>query len=111
MRQPLPVITTCEHCGACCQVVGFPPFRRHFDGPGEEAWERLRLERPDQLTALVEAIRSRRAAGLPTVGTPCPWLDPATLRCQHYEYRPADCRAFERGGSDCQDTRRRAGIA
>lgn len=107
---PLPVIESCTGCGACCLVVTSPPFVRVFDEDGEEAWERLRRERPDLLDALLAAERERRAGGLPSFGTPCLWFEPATRRCRHYTYRPRACRAFEVGGPDCRDARRRAAI-
>jgi Fe-S-cluster containining protein len=103
-------ILTCDHCGACCLVVPIPPFRRHLDGSGEEAWERLRWEQPELTTELLEADRARRGAGLPDYGTPCLWYDAATRRCRHYEARPRACREFALDGPECHDARRRAGI-
>ena len=44
-----------------------PPFRRVFDEAGEEAWERLRWERPDLLLAILEAERARKDARRPDV--------------------------------------------
>jgi Fe-S-cluster containining protein len=107
----LPVITSCDGCGAWCLVVTLPPFRREFDGSGEDAWQRLGWERPELRAALLAAERARREGGGPDYGTPCLWYDAATGRCRHYDYRPRACRAFEVGGIDCRDARRRAGIA
>jgi Fe-S-cluster containining protein len=104
----LPVIDSCDGCGACCLVVTAPPFRRVFDEAGEEAWERLRRERPDLLAEILAAERARRAAGGPGFGTPCLWFDPSTRRCRHYDLRPRACRDFALGGDDCRDARRRA---
>jgi uncharacterized protein len=109
-RKDLPIIPTCEDCGACCQVVTIPPFRRVFDEEGEDDWERLKWERPDLLAALLAAERERRARGAPSFGTPCLWFDADTGRCRNYDYRPRACREFERGGVDCHDARRRARI-
>jgi Fe-S-cluster containining protein len=106
----LPVIDSCEGCGACCRVVTRPPFRRVFGEPGEDTWERLRWERPDLLAELLADERAARARGGPSFGTPCLWYDAETARCRHYEHRPRACRAFEMGGVDCGDARRRAGI-
>jgi uncharacterized protein len=106
----LPVITSCDGCGACCQVVTRPPFYRVFDEPGEDAWERLNWERPELVAALLADERAARASGGPFYGTPCLWFDAETGRCRHYEYRPRACRAFEVGSRDCHDARRRAGI-
>lgn len=35
----------------------------------------------------------------------CLWLDEATSRCKHYEYRPTLCREFELGGDVCLSVR------
>jgi uncharacterized protein len=106
----LPVIDSCEGCGACCQVVTHPPFYRVFEDEGEDAWERLRRDRPDILAEFLADFRARRAAGKPDFGTPCTWLDPVTRRCRNYEFRPLACREFEIGEFDCRDARRREGI-
>jgi Fe-S-cluster containining protein len=104
------VIDSCDGCGACCQVVTSPPFRRVFNEGGEDAWERLKWERPDLLAELLADERARRASGGPFHGTPCLWYDPESRRCRHYDDRPSACRAFEVGGGDCRDARRRAGV-
>jgi Fe-S-cluster containining protein len=106
----LPVITSCDGCGACCQVVTRPPFVRRFDRSGEEAWERLRWDRPGLWAELLADDEERRESGGPYYGTPCLWYDAATRRCRHYEHRPQACRDFQMGGIDCRDARRRAGI-
>jgi Fe-S-cluster containining protein len=105
----LPVIESCDGCGACCQVVTCPPFYRVFDERGEDAWERLKADLPDVLAEVLADYQARRAAGGPFFGTPCLWFDATSGRCRHYEYRPRACREFERGGGDCRDARRRAG--
>jgi Fe-S-cluster containining protein len=91
-------------------VVTAPPFRRVFDQGAEDAWERLRWERPDLLAGLLADERDRRESGGPFYGTACLWFDAETGRCRHYEYRPRACREFALGGTDCHDARRRAGI-
>jgi Fe-S-cluster containining protein len=106
----LRVIDSCDGCGACCRVVTHPPFRTDFGTAGEDAWERLRWERPDLLAELIAEERARRASGRPDYGTPCTWYDAETGRCRHYDYRPRACREFAVGGVDCLDARRRAGI-
>ncbi len=106
----LPLIESCEGCGACCRVVTSPPFVRVFGLPGEETWERLRWDRPDLIAEILKAEAARRSAGHPSFGTPCLWLDPDSGRCLHYDERPRACRQFELGGVDCRDARRRARI-
>ena len=106
----LPIIESCVGCGACCRLATSPPFRRVFDGAGEDAWERLRWERPDLRAGLLAAGRARRAGGGPSSGTPCLWFDADAGRCRHHDYRPRACREFAVGGGDCRDARRREGI-
>jgi uncharacterized protein len=110
MTNDLPIIESCEGCGACCRVVTAPPFYHVFEEVGEEAWDRLKRERPDLSAELRADYAARRANGGPFYGTPCYWFDPTTRLCRHYEYRPLACREFALGGADCHDARRRAGI-
>jgi uncharacterized protein len=110
MARGLEVIASCDSCGACCRVVTAPPFHHVFDQEGEDAWERLRWDRPDLRAEILAAERARKAAGEPSSGTPCLWYDAESGRCRHHDYRPRACRAFEIGGQDCRDARRRAGI-
>ena len=110
MPERLAVIDSCDGCGVCCTVVSRPPFYRVFDESGEDAWERLRADRPDVVAELNADYTERRAAGGPFYGTPCIWFDATSRKCRHYEYRPRACRQFEMGGTDCRDARRRAGF-
>jgi Fe-S-cluster containining protein len=106
----LPIIGSCDGCGACCLVVTRPPFYFVFDDFGEAALERLERERPDLVAELDADDDARRASGAPAYGTPCLWYDAPTRRCRHYDYRPLACHQFEVGDDDCRDARRRAGI-
>jgi uncharacterized protein len=106
----LPVIESCDGCGACCRVVTKPPFRRVFDEEGEDAWNRLKWDRPDLLAELLAFEARRDAAGGPSFGTPCVWYDGESGRCRHYDYRPRACHEFAVGSVDCRDARRRAGV-
>ena len=128
MVQDLPVLPAddpCRGCGACCLHLAEPPFVR-IDDP---EWERLQRERPD-LVAEIESDFARRHPGVTGrlsdpanrllvaawledhdgSSGPCLWYDPATRRCRHYEYRPADCREFEPGEKECLRTRKAVGI-
>ena len=107
MTTSLPILDSCDDCGACCRVVSSPPFRRVFDEAGEEAWERLRWDRPDLLAELLAIERTRKRSGDPSFGSPCHWFDPESKRCRHHDLRPRACREFEVGGVDCHDARRR----
>jgi Fe-S-cluster containining protein len=110
MLRELPVISSCEGCGACCRVVTLPPFRRVFGEEGEEAWERLKWDRPDLRAEFLTVERARKANGEPSFGSACLWLDVESGRCLHYDLRPRACREFALGGVDCVDARRRAGV-
>ena len=65
MPERLAVIDSCDGCGVCCNVVSRPPFYRVFDESGEDAWERLKADRPDVVAELhadySDTARSRRS--------------------------------------------------
>ncbi|MFO0908968.1 MAG: YkgJ family cysteine cluster protein [Isosphaeraceae bacterium] len=107
----LPLIESCEGCGACCRVVGVPPFLRRFDAEGEERWEALRRDRPRLVEELENHERALRSEGLPREGRPCLWFDAEILGCRHYDWRPQACREFAINSVDCHDARRRAGVS
>ena len=109
--RPLPIIDSCEGCGACCRVVTLPPFRRIFNESGEEGWERLRWDRPDLLAQIITEDKGLRSRGEPSYGSPCLWYDSTTARCLHHELRPQACRDFAIGEQDCRDARRRSGVS
>jgi len=84
----LPIIESCDDCGACCEHMRFPPFIKG---------ERIELELIDDLakeldlSILLGDVEDR----------PCVWLHPDTKRCINYEHRPHVCRDFDLGGPDC----------
>jgi Fe-S-cluster containining protein len=93
----LAIIESCDGCGACCMVIGAPPFLDEIDLI------------PKDLQVLARAQKEAWvAAGEPEV--PCPWLDLATRRCIHYEDRPNVCREYERGQEECLLARQARGI-
>ncbi len=94
----LPVIESCEACAACCRRTPIPPFE-----PGEE----FALDVPVEY---LEAIRDRISADQQFDLLPCVWLDPASLRCRHYEFRPLACRKFEIGSELCRLSRWDEGV-
>lgn len=95
---PLPVITSCAGCCACCLRTPVPPFQ-----PGEEEARAI----PD---AWLEPIRQRIAADQHFDMLPCVWLDSASGLCGHYDWRPQACRDFEPGSSLCRLSRWDEGI-
>ncbi len=98
MAQALPVIESCDGCGACCEFTPVPPFQ-----PGEEAAKDV----PDEL---LHSVRQRIAADKHFDPLPCVWYDTATRQCRHYDLRPDACRTFEIGGDLCRLSRFDAGI-
>ena len=87
--QSLPVIESCDGCGACCMVVTRPPFYHVFEDMGEEAWDRVQRQRPDLVAELHADYQARRAGGGPFFGTPCVWFDASTLRLPSLRIPPA----------------------
>lgn len=86
--QTLPVIESCDGCGACCMQQGHPPYtddERQFV--------------PYELLAPVDEYLSSLEED--DFGQPCIWLDPDTKQCRNYEHRPQVCRDFERGCDFC----------
>ena len=61
----LPVIESCDGCGACCLVVTRPPFYHVFEDIGEEAWDRLQRQRPDLVAELHADYQARQARRRP----------------------------------------------
>ena len=89
----LPVIESCDDCGACCMKTPVPPFE-----PGEEAvWDVTDVQR--------KPIEERVAADQHFDDLPCVWFDLNTRRCLHYEQRPEACRRFEIGSDLCRLSR------
>lgn len=105
--ESLPVIGSCDGCGACCMHVGVPLFKFQIDGsggspelPDEQEW----VDLPDDLKeAHVNFLKNNKFDDYN--GTPCYWLDPETRKCTHYDYRPEVCRWFEMGGVNCIEFR------
>lgn len=71
---------TCDNCGACCRHIVQP---RWTEGVRPGFPPRLM----DELFHFDTCIRR----SLPE-DWPCCWLDLATMRCRHYEWRPEVCR-------------------
>jgi Fe-S-cluster containining protein len=103
---PLPMVESCEGCGACCEHVGYPPFVWVGEEPdypiADEGWRSLPEQMRKEITDHIDAH-----CGLPdgTYGTPCLWYDRDAKKCLHYELRPQICREFEVGSKDCLSLR------
>ncbi len=90
----LPVIETCDGCGACCMQQGHPPFT---NDERDLLADDLLGPIDEHLKALVED----------DFGQPCMWFDLESKQCGHYEDRPQVCRDFERGSAMCVQLRLR----
>jgi Fe-S-cluster containining protein len=95
---------TCEGCGACCMGQNLLPWSGRAYGISDH------LPRvPAKLWAELEAIENGPLAG--DDDCPCVWLDRATGKCRHYEYRPATCRdCIQPGDENCLRIRREVGL-
>ncbi|MEQ9406477.1 MAG: YkgJ family cysteine cluster protein [Fuerstiella sp.] len=94
----LPIIESCDDCGACCLCTPVPPFE-----PGEEVARDVPAE-------LLQPIHDRIAADEHFQLLCCVWFDTASRRCRHYELRPEACRRFEINSDLCRLSRWDAGI-
>jgi Fe-S-cluster containining protein len=99
----LPIVESCDGCGACCMAMNSPPFL----GPTDPEY----LELPDELRKdYDQRMDQREADGWPEP-VPCFWLDQETRKCKHYEHRPDVCRhALERSDEGCHGWRKEFGF-
>lgn len=115
---PLPLLDTCDGCGACCREPGAPPdyvalrLNPQFAKEPSFTEDALRLAAlPEEAARLLdEYLRAVDLGSVPSNGA-CVWYDPGTKRCRFYEHRPSTCRVFERGSQGCHIYRRRHGVA
>ncbi len=91
MKKP----TNCDGCGVCCMGQNMLPL-----------FENDYL--PPDMRASLDAVERGPCKGYD--GEACIWLDRFTGKCQHHEYRPGTCRAFEIGGEACMRIRKAAGV-
>ena len=113
----LPLLDSCENCGACCSLQGAPPdyvalrLNPHFanDPSFAEDADRLAQLSGEAEELLDRYLRQSAAAEIPTDG-PCVWLGPASLQCRFYEWRPSTCRVFELNSPGCHIYRKLCGV-
>ena len=97
----LPLIASCDGCGACCRERSVPPF----SGVEDEEFLALPMELQDTIRELLgDATRVDK------LNSSCAWLDRESSLCRHYEHRPSACREFERESFYCLTFRRRRGL-
>lgn len=93
MTNPLPVLESCDDCGACCRTVSVPPFR--IDHTVNEPEEKGAPE------GLLEELLPAWELRLYVSAGTCLWFDEQTLRCRHYDLRPDAGREFEINSPSC----------
>ncbi len=98
----LPVLDSCDDCGACCRHMIAPPFviTPERDEPAEKGVP----------PHLIEAFLPRWHTRLLAPEQPCCWFDSASLRCLHYELRPDACRDFSINSPSCRASRIKWGL-
>jgi Fe-S-cluster containining protein len=118
----LPVIQSCEGCGACCMEMGTPPGFAIFFGhhslkdlaeyPDAEIMASMPQELRDELLAYYVAAVAGKTPWRddPNKPQPCLWFDTETKLCRNYEHRPTICRTFELGEPACHRWRKKFGI-
>ena len=80
----LPIIDSCDDCGACCMGMCSPPFITK-DDPEYKAL-------PGDVKASYDRGMEGREAANWVDNVPCFWLNLETRKCTHYEHRPEVCR-------------------
>lgn len=99
----LPLLSSCDGCGACCRHMIAPPFL--MSGGRNEAREKGVPQ------SLIDQFWPRWTLRLQLPESACVWYDEAAAQCRHYELRPDACRAFDINSGPCQESRRKWGVA
>lgn len=107
MKRTLPMVESCDGCGACCTGQAALPV--HLAGHTAGAFLVVALPDALRLELLATVDRFNRD-GWPADDSACIWYDAATQRCRHYEYRPNVCRDLAVGSDGCHRWRRALGI-
>lgn len=92
-------VESCEGCGLCCMGQNLLPL----SGAGND-------EREIYPELLAELLAIARGSLFGDDGCPCVWLNRATGRCLHHDFRPSLCRELLVGGVACLRIRRLAGF-
>jgi uncharacterized protein len=114
----LPIIESCDGCGACCMHMGSPPaFGIFFPRAGHEITLGARDREDYQIikampSTLRDELHAYYHSGVDrgAENLPCLWLDLDTKKCRHYEHRPTICRNFEMSSEHCHGHRQTRGI-
>jgi len=113
----LPVIESCEGCGACCLEQGAPPdyvalwLNPMFGVDPSFEEDNARLQNlPAEPKRLLDEYMARWLEGAGDKGGVCVWFDHDTRGCRFYEHRPSTCRVFELSSIGCRIYRKRNGL-
>lgn len=115
LRQ-LPIVDSCEGCGACCLEQATPPgYVAYLTGilsldDGSEDAARIQGLPADLRAELDLYIDRASRTGSLGETEPCLWFDSSTRQCKHYDLRPSICREFETDSDFCHSWRRQYGI-
>ena len=118
MSERLPIIESCEGCGACCFEQQSPPGYvmllsqpdlAEGDSPFAEDLQRLN-KLPEAVLAELRKYLADLLDGKEPADRVCIWLDRRTNQCRHYEHRPSTCREFEINSGECHEWRFQYGV-
>lgn len=110
----LPIIDTCDGCGACCLQQESPPGYLII-ALRDEAYDEEDRRRYEAMPEEARREIEKYAADLGEHGHPnnniCIWFDEETRKCRYYEHRPSICRdALQVGDAGCRSWRQEYGI-
>ena len=114
MDHSLPIVESCDDCGACCREQESPPgyvmllaSPDMMDAPGPFKADVERLQSlPAAALAELREYMVRLLNGAEQDDPACIWLDSATMQCRYHEHRPSICREFELGTAECIEWRK-----
>lgn len=117
---PLPIVSDCTNCGACCMHMRTPPHvvlwedgcpKVHVNGMVSDADDfALLMAAPQEARDVMYRQASAKLSEVPD-DAPCSWFDQATRQCRFHEFRPGICRDFVVGSPDCLQWRKIRGVA
>lgn len=114
----LPVIESCDGCGACCLEQGAPPdyvalrLNPSFAADPSFADDARRLQSlPAEARTLLDGYMDRKRSREAHHDGACVWFDEESRGCRFYDWRPSTCRVFELGSIGCRIYRRRQNLA
>jgi Fe-S-cluster containining protein len=98
----LPVLESCDDCGACCMHMVAPPFVINA--------QRNEPEEKGVPENLLSELLPRWQTRLVVPESACCWFDADSLRCRHYDIRPDACRDFAINSPSCHASRAKWGV-